>query len=180
MMTTLELSNLKRGNEIKATDGMVYTLLGISNSKAQMMIGLKFYTMPVAMFKEVVSEKTMPFDAVSFDDLKFGDMIELANGNIVKFTEKARTTFVVETKNGLHYKYSNSIFSKVIKKANTPDGEWYRNIKKGDYFYIVKGKNCLVYKFEKFDKGSIIGFTVNTNIKTIIDSSFDGGILKVK
>jgi hypothetical protein len=51
-------------------------------------------------------------------------------------------------------------------------------LKKGDWFYINKSGNALVFKFDGIEGKRIIGINPIGNTRTKIDMNFEIGILK--
>ena len=111
-----------------------------------------------------------------FYSLEQGDKILLTNGEEMEFVRHKQVKFLAMM-NGGTYDVPNKMFVKLISKA-VKDDNWYRKLKKGDAFYIVKGaKDCVAFHFEGIEAGKIIGIHPLTKARVRIDMTFDGGKL---
>lgn len=118
-------------------------------------------------------------------ELNKGDKIKLTNGDVMEFVEVKRTKFVA-TMNGQNYSIPINMFDSVVEKVdinkiNEIKKAEKKNIlselKKGDWFYINKNGNAIVFQFEGIEGKRIIGINPINGGKSRIDMSFEIGKL---
>jgi hypothetical protein len=109
-----------------------------------------------------------------FYKLKLGDKVKLTDGSVCEFVRHKQKNFVGLI-NGQTYNISNTMFVSLVEKG-TQNTEWYKELKKGDPFYIVKGgKDCVAFRFDRMQLGKIVGKHFVTGQDVIIDTTFIGG-----
>jgi uncharacterized protein YjhX (UPF0386 family) len=121
-------------------------------------------------------------------DLNEGDKIKLITGEVMTFVRLKRTKFVA-TMNGQNYNVPVSMFDSVIEKVDLNSFQEFEQnrekekknilseLKKGDYFYINKNNNAIVFKFECIEGRRIIGINPINGNRTRIDIAFEIGKL---
>lgn len=120
-------------------------------------------------------------------ELNKGDKIKLTNGDIMEFVEMKRTKFVA-TMNGQNYSIPVAMYDSVIEKVdinkiNEAKKAEKKNIlselKKGDWFYINKNGNAIVFQFEGIEGKRIIGINPINGGKSRIDMEFEIGKIEL-
>ena len=125
--------------------------------------------------------------------LNKGDMVLLNDGSEMEFKEMKRTKFVASMK-GKSYSVPVGMFVKVLCKVKVevnpniisvnfpvdilPTQNWYKELKKDDFFYIVRGKHCIAFQFVEILRNKIIGKHLVDGHKVTIDLTFEGGKIK--
>ena len=125
--------------------------------------------------------------------LNKGDVILLTDGSEMEFDRMKRTKFsaIMDCKT---YDVPVGMFVKVLCKAKVKPNiisvnfpldipkvqNWYKELKKDDFFYIVngKGRNCLVFKFVEMSHNKIIGKHLVDGHRITVDLTFEGGKIK--
>lgn len=115
-------------------------------------------------------------------ELKEGDKVKLTNGEVVEFVKSKQKKFI-GIMNGKRYDIPMSMLVEVVEKADQQMKKedslnLVGQLKKGDWFYINKSGNAIVFKFEKVEGKRIIGINPIDNCQVRIDISFQIGILK--
>jgi uncharacterized protein YjhX (UPF0386 family) len=137
------------------------------------------------VLKMEYSEKISQLKEIKVMELNAGDKIKLTNGDIMIFDRLKRTKFVA-TMNGQSYNVPILMFDSVVEKIDIvklqkEKKEEKNNIlstlKKGDYFYINKNGNAIVFKFEGLEGRKIIGINPINGGRTRIDITFEIGKL---
>lgn len=111
------------------------------------------------------------------------DLIQLTNGEQAKFVKLNRTRFIaVDVKSGQRYSYPISMFvdiaDRAVPKTFADRCKWERELEPGKLFYIVNGRQNLLYKFSHFTEKSIVGIVPSDNTKcTIRRGDFEGCVL---
>jgi len=120
-------------------------------------------------------------------ELHTGDKIKLTNGDIMEFVELKRTKFVASM-NGQNYRVPINMYDSVIEKVDInklteikkeEKKSILSELKKGDWFYINKNGNAIVFKFEEVKGQKIIGINPINGGKTRIDMSFEIGKIEM-
>ncbi|WP_252241619.1 hypothetical protein [Clostridium sp. ZBS18] len=114
-------------------------------------------------------------------ELHTGDTIKLTNGDIMEFVRLKRTKFIASMKGqnfDVPIQMYDSLVEKVdLKKKENEKSDILKSLKIGEYFYINKGGNAIVFKFDGIEGNKIIGVNPINNCKTKIDISFEVGKL---
>lgn len=110
-------------------------------------------------------------------DLNQGDKVLLKSGEVAEFVRLKDKNFIGII-NGLSYNCFVNNFVKVVEKAEKKDTKSVLNeLKKGDYFYINKNGNAILFTYEETSGNKIIGVNPITKGKTRIDTAFEIGRL---
>ena len=109
-----------------------------------------------------------------------GRRIILNTGEEFDVEKVKRTNFVGVDDKGQRYNIPLSRIDKIIGEAKELNIESYdfKKLKKGDFFWINKGGNAVVFKFEEIVNSKIIGINLINNGRVKIDSSFQIGLIK--
>jgi preprotein translocase subunit YajC len=115
-------------------------------------------------------------------ELKEGDKVKLNNGDIAEFV-KAKQKKFIGIINNKRYDIPFSMLVEITEKIDQNKKKEENNnvmsqLKKGDWFYINKSGNALVFKFDGIEGKRIIGINPIGNTRTKIDMNFEIGILK--
>ena len=115
-------------------------------------------------------------------ELREGDKVKLTNGEIAEYV-KAKQKKFIGIMNNSRYDIPMSMIVSIEEKAdqNKKKEESLNNIaqlKAGDYFYINKSGDALVFKFAGIESKKIIGINPITEARTRIDINFPIGLLK--
>ena len=114
-----------------------------------------------------------------FYSLKSGDKIITTNGTEYEFIRYGRKNFICK-KNGSLYRVNNGSFREVIERSPIiMTKDWSQELKEGDYFYMVKRSQCLVFKFKKLTTDRIIANNIVNNLEVSILRGVDGGKLPI-
>jgi hypothetical protein len=120
-------------------------------------------------------------------ELNKGDKIKLTNGDIMEFVELKRTKFVA-TMNGQNYSVPVNLFDSVVEKVDinkinkekeTEKKNILAELNKGDWFYINKNGNAIVFQFEEIKGNKIIGVNPINGGRSRIDMGFEIGKIEL-
>lgn len=106
-----------------------------------------------------------------------GDKVLLTNGDTAEFIRLKQKKFIGII-NDKSYDIPVTMFDKVTeqeKPKSEKEKNKYRTLEKGELFYIVKNERVIIYFFENFQNGRIIGINPVTKGRTKIDTSLYGG-----
>lgn len=113
--------------------------------------------------------------------LQAGDIILTTQGQEVEFTSLKRKNFDgIDVATGKAYRYPVPMFEKFVRKGETKASanEW-KELEKGELFYINHKGNAMLYRFEKLEKKRnkivLLGINVATKVPTSIDTTLYGG-----
>ena len=100
-----------------------------------------------------------------------GDIVECADGKEYEMIKVNKVKFVAkDVESGVAYNIPFEMFLKVVSKK-VVDTDKINSLKPGDLFVINHPKGALLFKFEKFEKGNIIGVNPLTGTKGMIAKS---------
>lgn len=114
---------------------------------------------------------------LQLSDVKMGDKVLLTNGDTAEFIRLKQKKFIGII-NDKSYDIPVTMFDKVTeqeKPKSEKEKNKYRTLEKGELFYIVKNERVIIYFFENFQNGRIIGINPVTKGRTKIDTSLYGG-----
>lgn len=123
---------------------------------------------------------------MAINNLHEGDKILLTNGQVAEFVRAKQKKFVGIIE-GVRYDIPMVMYKETVGKIdiNQKKEEKEKNnskilnsLKTGDWFYINKNGNALVFKFQEVKGNKIIGINPINNTTTKIDINFEIGIVK--
>jgi hypothetical protein len=112
---------------------------------------------------------------MALSSLKQGSIVKLTSGETATFTRLKQSKFIGMI-NGGSFDIPVTMLLEIIEEAKANDG--YKKLKKNELFYIVKGKDTILFIFDCMEKGYIIGINPISKGKTRIDISLYGGAVK--
>lgn len=123
---------------------------------------------------------------MAMNNLHEGDKVLLTNGQVAEFVRAKQKKFVGIIE-GARYDIPMAMYKETVGKIdiNQKKEEKEKNnskilnsLKAGDWFYINKNGNALVFKFQEVKGNKIIGINPINNATTKIDINFEIGIVK--
>jgi hypothetical protein len=115
-------------------------------------------------------------------EAKEGDKIKLNTRDIAEFVKVKQKKFIGIIDNK-RYDIPISMIIEITERVNQEKKKeeslnLISQLKKGDWFYINKSGNALLFKFEKVEGKKIIGINPIGDAVTKIDITFQIGLLK--
>jgi hypothetical protein len=119
-------------------------------------------------------------------ELNAGDTVLLTNGQTAEFV-KLNVKKFVGIMGGNNYVIPISMYKETIKRIDTEKANLEKSkkqsiilkaLKKGDWFYIVKNGDAILYKFDSINTKTIVGINPVGNISTKINMSFEFGLIE--
>lgn len=104
-----------------------------------------------------------------------GDKVKLTDGSIAEFVKLKQKNFdgIID---GKLYNVPVNMFVEVIEKADLGSKlNDAQNMTPGEMFYIAKDGKALLFKFERIERGKIIGINPVSKGRTTIDMSLFAG-----
>jgi hypothetical protein len=108
-------------------------------------------------------------------ELNSGDKVLLTDGQIAEFVRLKQKKFigVIDEKS---YDIPVSMFVEVVDKVDFQEKEkQIQELQPNDVFYINKNGKAILYIFERFEKGKIVGVNPISKGRTIIDRDLFAG-----
>ena len=100
-----------------------------------------------------------------------GDIVECTDGREYEMIKINRVRFLArDIEDGVVYRIPFEMFLKVVSRK-VIDFDKIGSLKPGDLFLINDRRGAILFKFEKFEKGNIIGVNPLTGTKGMIAKS---------